>query len=499
MSNSRGYSALSLVFLLLIAPGAPAQDSPFPSDAALTGLQQAEFRFKTDSTDSGQLIDYGIILLPENREKPDSRSIRLPFVRYRAAQEQTHPPVFLLTGGPGVSNLWVDLPEVFHTHNDLIKIGYRGVDGDVKLKCPEVGAALTGDSLLSAEGVNRVRSTMRDCYDRLRKEGVDIDAFNMIDVVDDVDAIRDALGYAKINLFSTSYGTQLAYLYCVRYPDHVSRSLMIGASNRGRQFVYDPAMVDKQIRDYNEIWRNDSEAVTRSTDIVETMRKVQASLPAAWNGIRIDLDKLRMVSYYLLYETGSAAMLFDAYVAAENGDPSGLALLCLGWDEDVADSTRRYWGDFVSKIVSGRQTGWQNRPMAGASDSTSVAVSALSSFWWDCVNQNGWPIRSIPNEFCRLDTIETEALIVNGNLDFTSPPDYIRDEVMPYLTNGHFVVLSNMGHMDVIKLQREAFEHMVSRFYMEGAVDTSKYVFNRIDFTPEETYQGYAKQLFPEE
>lgn len=497
MSNNRACSTLSLILLLLFATGAQAQDSPFPHDTNLSGLQQGEFRLRTDSTGSGRLIDYGIIVLPENRDKPDLRLVRLPFVRFRATLGQTHPPIFLLTGGPGVSNLWVDLPEVFHTHNDLIKIGYRGVDGDVKLKCPEIGAVLTGDSLLSVEGMGRVRSAMRACYDRLRNEGVDIDDFNMIEVTDDVDAIRDALGYTNISLFSTSYGTQLAYLYCVRFPDLAFRNLMIGASSRGRQFVYDPDMVDKQIHDYNEIWKSDSESVSRSSDILETMRKVQATLPYEWNGIRIDLDKLRMVSYYLLYETGSAAMLFDAYIAAENGDPSGLALLCLGWDEDVVDPSRRYWGDFISKIVSGRAAGWRGLSNHERDDS-SIAISGLSSFWWDCAD-GGWPIRAIPGEYCRVDTIETQVLIVNGNLDFTSPPDYICDEVIPYLKNGHFAVLSNMGHMDVIKLQREAFEHMVSRFYFEGVVDMSKFVFHRIDFSPEETYQGYAKQLFPTE
>jgi hypothetical protein len=84
-----------------------------------------------------------------------------------------------------------------------------------------------------------------------------------------------------------------------------------------------------------------------------------------------------------------------------------------------------------------------------------------------------------------------------AHIDFSSLPDHIRNEVMPYLKNGRFVVLSNMGHMDVIKLQQEAFEQMVGTFYLEGAVDTSKYVHHIIDFTPAETYPNYAKQLFP--
>ncbi len=441
-------------------------------------------------------IEYGVIAVPENRHKPASRVLHLPFIRYRSIQDNSHPPVFLLTGGPGGSNLWVDLPEVFYTHNDLVKIGYRGVDGNVKLKCPEIGTALTITNPLSPQGLAHITQAMREAYDRTRREGVDIDAYNMVEVVNDLDAIREALGYSQVNLFSTSYGTQVAYLYCAKFPEYAHRCLMVGASSRQRQFVYEPAMIEKQLADYNVVWKNDSEAVARSVDIIQTIRHAQASLPPEWNGVVIDRDKLRMVSYYLLYETESAAMLFDAYCAADSGDPGGLAVLCLGWDEDVTNSSRRYWGDFVSKIVSGRARVGSHTVIARDSESA-VAISPLSGLWWETALPGGWPILPIPPEYCRLDTISAEVLIANGNLDFSSPPEYIFNEVMPHLKNGRFVVLSNMGHMDVIKLQREAFENMVARFYFDGVVDTSKYLFNKIDFTPAETYQDYAKQLFP--
>jgi hypothetical protein len=162
-----GLVAVSL--LVLTSTRLFAQDSPFPDELAVSQLQLGEYSLSSDSASSGQFIDYGVIVLPENREKPDSRSIRLPFVRYRATIEQTHPPIFLLTGGPGVSNLWVDLPHVFYAHNDLIKIGYRGVDGDVKLKCPEIGNALTTEELLSPDGIECVRVAMRECFDRLNR------------------------------------------------------------------------------------------------------------------------------------------------------------------------------------------------------------------------------------------------------------------------------------------------------------------------------------------
>ena len=498
ISAADSMSCILASILCLLSLGAtPADSSPFPDLSAEPQAGIGTFRITTDSTASGQLVDYGIIILPESRTRPDSRTMQLPFVRYRATLDNTQPPVFLLTGGPGVSNLWVDLPGVSSEHGDLVKIGYRGVDGDVRLRCPEIGQAMTIAHPLSTAGRDSIRTAMRNCYSRLLQNDVDIDAFNMLEVVDDLEAIRDALGYSRINLFSTSYGTQLAYLYCARHPENAARSLMIGASSRGRQFVYDPAMIERQLAAYNATWQSDAEAVARSSDIVRTMRLVQSTLPPQWRGIPLDLDKLKMVTYYLLYETGTAAMLFDAYVAAENGDPSGLALLCLGWDDEATDSTRRYWGDFVSKIVSGRSSAWRNgNPVEIPEDA--AAVCALSRLWWDCAGSDGWPIRALADEYCRLDTVNTEILMVNGSLDFSSPPDYLGDELLPCMPNGHVAVIANMGHMDVIRLQRGAFEHMVGRFYREGVVDTSQYVPHRIDFTPPETYTGYARQLFPE-
>jgi len=48
---------------------------------------------------------------------------------------------------------------------------------------------------------------------------VDLAGYTPVEVVDDVEAARLALGYEKINLFSISYGTRLAMIYAWRYPE----------------------------------------------------------------------------------------------------------------------------------------------------------------------------------------------------------------------------------------------------------------------------------------
>jgi pimeloyl-ACP methyl ester carboxylesterase len=340
------------------------------------------------------------------------------------------------------------------------------------------------------------RKTLRRTYDRLIEEGIDLDGYTMLEVVEDLEAVRRALGYEKVNLFSTSYGSQVAYLYCVRYPNAVKRNLMVGASSRGRRFdsLWEPAVIDTMLRGYNSLWRSDREASARSPDIIKTMESVLSSLPTTWNEIPIDPDKVRLATFFSLHETESAAAVFDAFVAAEKGDPSGLALLVLGYDQAVQDTSRQYWGDFLTKLVSGGMD--STRDYENETDPPgSILGSPSAKLWWTAASRGGWPVRQIPPEYQKLDTIDVRTLVLNGQLDFSAPPGLML-EAMPYFRNGRMLVMPAMGHMDVFRLQRGAIDHLAKRFYLEGVVDASKYHPHTIDFTPAETLQDEAKRLF---
>ncbi|MCU0453548.1 MAG: alpha/beta hydrolase [Bacteroidetes bacterium] len=486
------------VVVLLLVVNLQAQDSPFPEPSLLAGKSPGTIVIK-----GGRLYknsaDFGLVQVPENRSTQHTRLLQLPFIRHHARKDTSSEPIFILGGGPGKSNLWREMPEVFYAHSDVINVGYRGVDGEVKLKCPEIGRAMSRDNPLSHDALMEFRKTLRGSYDSLVKVGIDLDEYTMLEVVEDMEAVRRALGYEKINLFSTSYGTQVAYLYCLRYPSVVNRNLMVGASSRGHRFdsLWEPAVIEKMLREYNSLWKRDPEASANSPDILKTVKSVLDRLPMTWNDIPIDRDKVRLATFVSLYETESAAAVFDAFVAAEKGDPGGLALLVLGYDEAVQDTSRQYWGDFITKLVSGGMD--STRDYENEMDPPgSVLGSPSAKLWWTAASHGGWPVAQIPREYQRLDTINVRTLILNGQLDFSSPPDNMM-EVKPYFTNGHVVVLPAMGHMDVFKLQRGAIDHLVERFYVDGVADTSWYRAHTIDFTPAETLQDEAKRLFGKE
>jgi pimeloyl-ACP methyl ester carboxylesterase len=472
------------VYLLL------AQESPFPSPEERARLKIGEHVLKP-GTFANYAADFGIILVPENRNNPDSKTIHLAFIRIHSLEDHTAEPIFLLNGGPGKTNIRGVLPSVFFKHNDLVIVGYRGIDSSVKLSCPEVSTALTGNNPLSSKSIVRVRKIIRESYNRFIKEGIDINGYTVLEVVDDIEAVRRALGYGSINLFSSSYGTILAYVCCLRYPQKIRRNLMVGASNISHHLVRGPEAIDRVLRYYDKLWKDDPKASARSPDILKTMQSVLKTLPRHWKDIRIDPDKIKIITYWLLYETETAARLFDAYVAAEHGDYSGLAVLSYSYDDEVG--SREYWCEYFSKVLSCGLD--PSRDLVQEMDPPGTIIGSPSvKLLLGAASQGGWPITPIPQEYCKMESCGVETLVVMGNLDPSSPLDYIQ-ELMPYFRRGQLAILSDMGHMDPSILQPEAFNHLGERFYSKGIVDTSKYVFNRIDFEPEETYQDYAKEL----
>src|SRR3970282_1191036 len=102
--------------------------------------------------------------------------------------------------------------EFLLSNHDVVLVGYRGVDGSSVLDCPEVEKALKGegDDLLGEKTLKNIAQAWTDCASRLTKEGIDIDGYTMMEVIEDMESARTALGYEQIDLYSVSYGTRVA-------------------------------------------------------------------------------------------------------------------------------------------------------------------------------------------------------------------------------------------------------------------------------------------------
>ncbi len=425
--------------------------------------------------------DCGTLVVLENRSEPDSRLIGLPVIRVHALGDSPTEPIFWLTGGPGESNMdSPDLKGLIEDH-DLVMVGYRGMDGSVVMECPEMARAATGvgDDLLSEASLANFGKAETQCAERLMTEGVDLNGYSIPEVVEDMETARAVLGYERVNLLSASYGTRVAMIYSWMYPDSLNRSAMIAVNPPGH-FVWEPDVVDAQIAYDAKLCAEDSECSARTEDLSETVRNVSHNIPERWLLIPIDPGKVRFITPFMLFHRGTAAIVFDAYLAAEEGDPSGLALMSLAYDFMAPSLTT--WGDFLAKgsIDYDPARDWitdMNPPRSILGSPTSLMIGGAAQL------SGGWPVAPMPDEVREVQPAEVETLLVSGSIDYSTPPQFATDELLPALSNGKQVILSEFGHFgDVWGFQPEARRHLLATFYDTGEVDDSLFTYQPMDF-----------------
>ncbi|WP_231987799.1 alpha/beta fold hydrolase [Mycobacterium sp. 852002-51152_SCH6134967] len=162
----------------------------------------------------------GELVVPEDRTKAGGRTLRLAVAIIPSeTQPPSSDPIVFLTGGPGgdaVADPPIPNDVGINRNRDLILLSQRGThSSQPALTCPEIDrfyarrvglvydAASTGDQYVQA---------VRACRDRLAPEA-DFAAFNSTESAYDLADLRSALGIDQWNVFSHSYGTDLALIY----------------------------------------------------------------------------------------------------------------------------------------------------------------------------------------------------------------------------------------------------------------------------------------------
>lgn len=437
--------------------------------------------------------DFGTIVVMEKRSNPSSRLISIPFLRVHSLSKNPAEPVFGFAGGPGQTNMSWDRRKmsIFLPTHDFVLVGYRGVDGSIVLDCPEVTKALKdNDDPLSEESLRRIGQAWNAAAERLKAEGIDLDGYTMLDVIEDNESVRRALGYPRIDLLSESYGTRIAYLYGLKHQNIVSRSAMIAVNPPGH-FVWKPETIDKLLRKYSRLWSRDSAMIRKSQDLYMTMSRVLKSMPRMWLLFPIDPGKVRVVTFALLFHRSTAALVFDAYAAAEKGDASGLALMSAAYDYVVPSLA--IWGDMAAKAVSADFDSTRNYSACADVPGT-ILGSPMTVFSWGPLKYSRWPTRALPDEFRVPRRSEVRTLMLSGSVDFSTPPEFARDELLPCLPNGRQVVFSECGHVnDMWGVNPENIRLELTSFYDTGIPDTSKNSYMPMDFSVGLSFPTIAK------
>jgi pimeloyl-ACP methyl ester carboxylesterase len=264
------------------------------------------------------------------------------------------------------------------------------------------------------------------------------------DVVEDIDALRRALGVDKIALDGVSYGTYVAERYALAHPDHVSK------------LVLDSVVPHVGLTDLGVVEFHATARVLRSVCGNRCVDDLAAVVKRYHNGVDV-LDALTTDSIVdPTYKT-----VFDipqALRAARNGAPGLLESFIVSMHAgDQAPAEALDQGLHASALCGDWRYPWGTSaaPLAGREAALSRAVAklptkALFPFDRKTATGNGFirqclPWAPTPPTPLDRGKITVPTLLLNGDHDLSTPLEWAKQELRR-TTHGKLVVVPGAGH-----------------------------------------------------
>lgn len=261
---------LAALTALLLTSGCVRGDGSRRRSAALH-LEPCQLRAPGSSTRLAARCGTWTVL--EDRSRPDGRKIDLRVAVVPAVSREPAPdPLVFLTGGPGqaATESYVTIAPAFRRiakNRDIVLVDQRGTGGSNALRCPETEAS---DLMLLDE--KQVKPWVERCLDSL--DG-DPRFYTTSIAMEDLDEIREALGYPIVDLYGLSYGTRAALTYLRMFPDRVRAVILDG--------VVPPTEI---------LGLDVAQDAQRALDILIARCRADATCSKAFPDLETDLDRL---------------------------------------------------------------------------------------------------------------------------------------------------------------------------------------------------------------
>jgi pimeloyl-ACP methyl ester carboxylesterase/ketosteroid isomerase-like protein len=164
----------------------------------------------------------------EDRVARKGRKIALKIALLPALSATPAPdPLFIIAGGPGApaTEMADFAARVFakvRRERDIVLVDQRGTGGSNGLSCDLYGETRQGHlgDLFPPGAIKACRAEW--------ERRADLRLYTTPIAMDDLDDVRAALGYERINLYGTSYGTRAAQVYLRQYPNRVRSMILKG-------------------------------------------------------------------------------------------------------------------------------------------------------------------------------------------------------------------------------------------------------------------------------
>jgi pimeloyl-ACP methyl ester carboxylesterase len=407
--------------------------------------------------DSKVEFELGTLYVPENRSDPKSRLIGVGFARFKALESTDAPPTFHLPGGPGNSLLAglqgspARLRQIdrYRRVSDVVIVDQRGFS--------ERGEILRFKHRTAAEPLDQPASLARSTagfVERARGataefavKGVDLRGYTVKECADDVDDLRKALGYERITLVGTSFGSQWSFAIMRRHPDRVARALLSGIEPL--DYSYDmPSHIFAAVQ--RMWWEAEQDARFKPClppgGLMGAAREVLRRLERSPATVQVADGKSGETATIVL---GREDFQRDAFLRG----PDGPAFVLAAYYE--------HYEAWAAAVLAGRKSREISPPMIGPLIDSSLGVTPKREYLlrtdagleflgaWNfdgyLATADVWPSPDVGDEF-RTDMIsQIPVVFAQGDWDTQTPVENALN-VAPYFPNGRVLIAEHGGH-----------------------------------------------------
>jgi pimeloyl-ACP methyl ester carboxylesterase len=442
-----GFLAVSAIAMAQSAPSAPA---------APPSLELAPCRLEHPARMLALPAQCGRMSVPEDPSKPDGRRIELFVARVPAISLNKAPdPLFLIAGGPGTSavDLYTSSAGPFdrvRRSRDIILVDQRGTGRSHRLDCDYGDRDLFQEVDEIKVGPENIR-----CRDELSKTS-DLRQYTTSIAVKDLDAVRAALGYQRINLYGSSYGTRVAQHYARRYPQATRALILDGVINP--ETVLGPGIALDAEHALERILgrcKADAHCAKAFADPMEDYRELRSRL--AMTPVRATIGETatgRPLSFDFTARHLSAVLRFASY------DDNQAALLPLSLHlaareqnlTPLANQFRVFAGTLQESFAYGMHnsvTCSEDTPLVDPSKLDRVALGA-THMGAEQVDQlleacRDWPKGVVDKDLHDSLKSNAAALLLSGADDPVTPPQYATLAQKAFADSKHVIVAAH-GH-----------------------------------------------------
>jgi pimeloyl-ACP methyl ester carboxylesterase len=373
----------------------------------------------------------------------------IPALRLKPAPD----PLFLLSGGPGqaASDFYLSVGPAFariRRDRDLVLLDQRGTGRSNRLDCE-----LPDDSEFTTLDPQKLRDLVRQCRESLPG---DPRYYTTSIAVRDLDDVRAALGYEKVNLYGISYGTRVAQHYMRRYPGRVRTAILDGAVPAEIALGPDVAIEAQHAIDSAlqrcartaDCARQFPQISEQFAALQEQLRKapVTVSIPHPVTGVltttRLDVARLGAAVRLLTYadETVSTLPLM-IHEAQSLHEPQSLAAQYLSVESSLEEQIAE--GMHFAVVCSEDAPRWEQENVTEqALAKTYLGTAFMSSMRAVCAD---WPRGPVDADFGKPLRSDVPTLVLSGTDDPVTPRRYA-DQIMKGLHNAKHLVADGQGH-----------------------------------------------------